>query len=166
MKVVISDTSPLSYLLLIGCIDILPRLYTQIRIPHEVLLELSSPAAPPIVSGWIANRPPWLEAAPPTPLLSPSLPALPIPLSLDPGETAAIHLALAEPGSLLLIDEAAGREYATKIRIANTGTLGVLLAASQFGLIDLNVAIQALQQTSFRVSQTLIRQLLAKSNQG
>jgi predicted nucleic acid-binding protein len=163
MKVVVSDTSPLNYLLLIGCIDILPRLYTNIRIPHEVLLELSSPAAPPIVSDWIANRPSWLEATPPTPLLSPQIPALPIPVNLDPGETAAIHLALAEPGSLLLIDEAAGREYATKLGIANTGTLGVLLAASQLGLVDLNLSLQALQQTSFRVSQSLIRQLLAKS---
>lgn len=164
MKVVVSDTSPLNYLLLIGCIDILPRLYTQIRIPHEVLLELSSPAAPPIVSDWIANRPPWLVATAPT--LSPTnSPALPIPINLDPGETAAIHLALAEPGSLLLIDEAAGREYATKLGIANTGTLGVLLAASQLGIIDLNVSLQALQQTSFRVSQSLIRQLLAKSTE-
>ena len=37
---VVADTSPLRYLILIGHIDFLPTLFTQIIIPHAVLGEL------------------------------------------------------------------------------------------------------------------------------
>jgi predicted nucleic acid-binding protein len=41
MTVVVADTSPLNYLLLIGEISVLPALYGQIVIPQEVMTELS-----------------------------------------------------------------------------------------------------------------------------
>lgn len=47
MTVVIADTSPLNYLLLIGEIAILPSLYGQVFIPPEVLAELSDAALRP-----------------------------------------------------------------------------------------------------------------------
>jgi len=43
---------------------------------------------------------------------------------LDAGELAAIQLALMEHDSLLPIDDAAGRSAASRLGIANTGTLG------------------------------------------
>ena len=46
MTVVIADTSPVNYLVLIGEIAILPRLYGQVLIPPEVLAELSDADAP------------------------------------------------------------------------------------------------------------------------
>ena len=49
MTVVIGDASPINYLLLIGEITILPRLYGQVLIPPEVLAELSDADAPPKV---------------------------------------------------------------------------------------------------------------------
>lgn len=81
---------------------------------------------------------------------------------LDPGEIAAIHLAMAEFDSLLLIDEAAGRAVASRLAVANTGTLGVLLAAAREGLIDLRVSLDSLQRTNFRISQALIEKLLVE----
>ena len=53
MTVVIADTSPINYLLLIGEIAILPRLYGQVLIPPEVLAELSDTDALPAVLSWI-----------------------------------------------------------------------------------------------------------------
>ncbi len=47
---------------------------------------------------------------------------------------AAIQIALAEHDSLLLIDEAAGRFVASRLGVANTGTLGVILAGARDGL--------------------------------
>jgi predicted nucleic acid-binding protein len=44
MTVVVADTSPLNYLILIEALDLLPRLYGRIVIPVEVLNELSEPA--------------------------------------------------------------------------------------------------------------------------
>ena len=58
--VVIADTSPLNYLILIGQADLLPQLYGQIAIPRAVLLELQDPKAPASVARWMAYRPRWL----------------------------------------------------------------------------------------------------------
>jgi predicted nucleic acid-binding protein len=60
MNVVIGDTSPLNYLLLIGVADVLPRLYGRVMIPPEVARELADGKAPAVVAGWIANPPEWL----------------------------------------------------------------------------------------------------------
>jgi predicted nucleic acid-binding protein len=81
---------------------------------------------------------------------------------LDPGERAAIALALSEPGALLLIDESAGRIEASRRGILNTGTLGVLRAAAIRELVDLPTALARLLETNFRVLMELVRALLAE----
>lgn len=161
MKVVVADTSPINYLVLIDCVDVLRQLYARIVIPKEVLDELTAPGAPPPVVAWIQTRPDWIEVR-----LAPIGDATRTEaqeLDLDPGEAAAIRLAITEQGSLLLIDEAAGRAVATRLGVANTGTLGVLLAAAKEGLIDLRVALSRLQGTNFRISRTLVDRLIADS---
>ncbi len=40
MSVVVADTSPINYLVLIDCIDVLRQLYGTVLIPFEVLSEL------------------------------------------------------------------------------------------------------------------------------
>ena len=155
MTVVVADTSPLNYLLLIGQVAILPGLYGEVVVPPEVLAELSDRDAPPEVLEWIQSRPAWLHVhqAP----MTQDDPAL---HQIDPGERAAILLALQEPDVLLLIDDAAGRAEANRRGIPNTGTLGVLRAAAIRNLLDLPTAVQSLSQTNFRVSQTLLADLL------
>jgi predicted nucleic acid-binding protein len=82
--VVIADTSPLNYLVLIGHADVLPSLYGEVVIPGAVLEELLHPNTPPLVASWIASRPSWLAV---------EQNAGPLPGStvtaLDPGEQAA-----------------------------------------------------------------------------
>jgi len=56
MTVVIADTSPLNYLVLIGQIEILRRLYGKVVVPAEVLLELDAPGAPVQVFNWARHR--------------------------------------------------------------------------------------------------------------
>jgi len=119
MTVVIADTSPLNYLLLIGEIAILPRLYGQVLIPPEVLAELFDPSAPPEVLQWVRLQPIWLQTRQVRTVHDD--PAL---RQLDPGERAAILLAQQEAGALLLIDDAAGRSEATRRGIPSTGTRG------------------------------------------
>ncbi len=62
MRVVIADTSPINYLVLIDAIDVLPRLYDRIVVPSEVLAELTDPGTPEKVVEWIRQKPEWLEA--------------------------------------------------------------------------------------------------------
>ena len=50
--VVVADTSPINYLVLITQIDLLKELYTRVLIPPAVLAELKHPAAPKSVRDW------------------------------------------------------------------------------------------------------------------
>src|ERR1035438_8720096 len=146
MTVVVADTSPLNYLLLIGEIAILQGLYGEILIPPEVLAELSDVDAPPEVLKWIQVRPAWLQVRQRRTMQDD--PAL---RHLDPGERAAILLAQQEGDVLLLIDDAAGRSEATRYGIPSTGTLGILRAAAIRQLLDLPTALKSLAATNFRV---------------
>ena len=60
MAVVVSDTTPLHYLILIGADSVLGKLYGQVFVPPAVMQELSHPAAPPENAAWIKSPPVWL----------------------------------------------------------------------------------------------------------
>ena len=62
----VSDTSPLSYLVLIGRTDLLPKLFTAVSIPEAVRAELASGRAPSAIQKWISQPPPWLVIDPRT----------------------------------------------------------------------------------------------------
>jgi len=53
MRVVVADTSPIRYLVRIGQIDLLPRLFKTIFLPSAVAEELLHPSAPPSVRDWM-----------------------------------------------------------------------------------------------------------------
>jgi len=61
MTVVVSDTSPLNYLVMSGEIEILHRLYDKVLIPSEVLAELEDSGTPSEVLQWVRARPDWIE---------------------------------------------------------------------------------------------------------
>jgi len=60
--IVVSNTSPLNYLVLIGFQHVVPALFGRVLIPHTVLQELRSPAAPQPVREWLEAAPDWLES--------------------------------------------------------------------------------------------------------
>ena len=155
MTVVIADSSPLNYLMLIGSVDVLHRLYGTVVVPQQVITELTDPTAPHEVRGWALHLPDWIDVR----VVVVDDTAL---LHLDPGERAAITLAQSEPGALLVIDDTAGRIEASRRGILNTGTLGVLRAAALKGLLDLPTAFARLLETNFRVSMELVSALLAE----
>ena len=102
-RVVISDTSPVRYLVLIGQADLLPALYTEVLIPEAVAEELNQPATPEPVRRWIAHRPSWLQVVPVTTGRAPVSLA-----DLDLGEHDAILLALHLKADLVLMDDREG----------------------------------------------------------
>lgn len=59
--IVIADTSPLNYLVLIGEAEMLRRLYGRVVIPEAVLRELQNRKAPAKVADWIAHPQPGLK---------------------------------------------------------------------------------------------------------
>jgi predicted nucleic acid-binding protein len=66
--IIVSNTSPINYLILIGQIDLLPELFRQISIPQAVYSELSDTEAPRPVRTWIASPPSWLKIQPIEPI--------------------------------------------------------------------------------------------------
>jgi predicted nucleic acid-binding protein len=61
-----------------------------------------------------------------------------------------------------VLDEAAGRLEASRRGIPNTGTVGVLRAASIARLVDLPSALARLVATNFRISGPLLDGLIAE----
>jgi predicted nucleic acid-binding protein len=53
---VVSNTTPLNYLILIGRVDVLSKLYELVIIPEPVFNELTAPSTPQLVRDWIANK--------------------------------------------------------------------------------------------------------------
>ena len=139
--IVVADTSPLNYIILIGAADVLQPLYTSVVVPQTVADELIASRTPPAVRTWIAKRPAWLHILPDPPS-DPTLSAL------DPGERAAIALAVSVHASRLLIDDFDGRAEAERRSLRVTGTLGVLVAAHRSGLLDFNEAVARLSNTT------------------
>ncbi|MCC5635001.1 hypothetical protein LC593_03865 [Nostoc sp. CHAB 5844] len=66
--IVVCDTSPLCYLILIDCVEILPQLFSRITIPNAVCTELLAEGSYIQVQNWIAKPPSWLEIQTNTPL--------------------------------------------------------------------------------------------------
>lgn len=57
---------------------------------------------------------------------------------------------------LLLIDEAAGRAEAKRRRLRVTGTLGVLRAGAEQGLVNVPELLGRLKATNFYLDETLL----------
>jgi predicted nucleic acid-binding protein len=149
--IVVSDTSPLNYLILVGQVDVLRILYGTVCLPEAVERELKAPETPPSVRDWIMAPPPWLEIRKITTTLESSL-------ELHAGERQAIALAK-ELGVLLLMDDFDGRSEARRLGLDVVGTLGVLDDAAERGLLDFTAALGQLLRTSFRVAPDLLEQL-------
>jgi predicted nucleic acid-binding protein len=110
MRVVVADATPLHYLILIGAVEVLPRIFERVHIPIDVRDELTREATPPAVRTWMNDVPQWLEVfGTPAPMSEDS--AL---QELDSGERAAILLAESIGADLLLIDDRAGATLAQR----------------------------------------------------
>ena len=154
--IVISDTSPLNYLILIECVHVLRDLYGRVVIPEGVFEELQKQGTPDVVREWIMAPPDWLEVR--RAHVQPDA-ALEI---LGVGERQAICLAQELKAAAIIIDEERGRKEAKRRGLSVIGILGVLRDADERELIDLPSALARLRSTNFRVSDRIIDLLLRK----
>jgi predicted nucleic acid-binding protein len=153
--IVVADTSPLNYLVLIGHIDILVKIYAEVLVPQTVLDELQDSDAPAEVRAWVSAPPVWLQISTLIFRLDPLLDRL------DRGEQDAILLAESFKAERLIIDDLEGRREAANRGLAVIGTLGILAEAARRNLLALPQALAALQATNFHVAPNLIELLLA-----
>jgi len=154
--VVVTDTSPINYLILTGYIDVLPVLHGEVVIPQAVARELRDPRTPELVRQWIGAPPAWCAIQRPQ---RPSDPAL---ADLGDGEREAILLCQELGADALLTDDTEAYDAARARGIAVIRTLALVERADLQGLLDLPTAIARLQETTFYAPAQVLNAMLAR----
>jgi len=152
--IIVSNTSPINYLLLIEQIKALPELFGTIVVPTAVITELMHPGAPEPARIWAKSLPDWVEirnAARVDPMFS---------RTLGFGEAATISLALEIRADFVLLDDLKARKAALARGLSVAGTLNILDAAADRKLLNFEQAITGLLGTNFRCSTELLRRVL------
>ncbi len=151
MADVVSNTSPLSYLHKLGCLEILRDLFGTVIVPTAVVVELRDGRE----RGHDLPDPEslaWVTVAPAQPL---SLRLSTIG-NLDPGEAAVLDCALSSPSPLAILDERIARRTAKVLGIPCVGTIGVLVEAKKRDLLPAVAPLFAeLERLRFRFSPLL-----------
>ena len=152
---VVSNTTPLISLVGVGLLDLLPSLYGTVS--HSVISEFivgMRPGDPDL------SLLPWLKIVANVPV-DPTLPA-----QLGAGEAAALSLALARNAAAVLLDEAYGRRVARQLGLPTVGTLSVLLAAKQAGLVPaVGPLVDEMIRQGRRISARLQAEVLRAAGQ-
>ncbi len=82
-------------------------------------------------------------------------------------KASAIALAIETTNSLLILDDMLkARKLAAKLSLQFTGTLGVFLKAKQAGIIPaIKPVLEKIQNTDFRFSEDIFKEILKSSNE-
>src|SRR5262249_34473197 len=140
---VISNSSPLIALIQIGRLDVLGRLYPRVRIPPGVAKEIE-----PTVS----ELPEWLVVQ----RLAEPVPPQRVSATIGRGEHEVISLGLELRSDRLVLDEQPARRLAMSLGLAVIGTIGLLLAAKDRGLLaKIRPELDRLQKVRFFMNQEL-----------
>jgi predicted nucleic acid-binding protein len=164
MPAVISDTTVLNDLARIGQFGLLRLEFQQVLIPPAVLAELNKRPDLPgtdcaqraLADGWLELRSPQNQNVVET-----------LRITLGAGESQAIALAQELPSSLLLMDEAAGRDVAERLHLNLIGTTGILLRAQKSGIIPRlkPVLDDLVQHHGFRLSRKIYKDALLEAGE-
>lgn len=150
--IVVSNSSPLRYLVLVDAVQVLPQLFGQVAIPPAVSYELSRTGTPQPVRDFMAALPPWLKITAPA-IADPSL-------HVHWGEAQAILLAQELKATRLLIDDRKALAAAQKRGVKTTRTLALLVLAAEMQHIDLADTFDRLKRTNFRAAPSLLDNIL------
>lgn len=154
---IVSDTSPLNYLVLIGHETVLRKMFEQVCIPPSVLAELQHAQTPHDVRAFVTRPPSWLTVASPTNMDNT------LPVELGRGEREAISLAMERRAHAVLMDEKLGRTLASERGLRVRGTLGIIDEADARGLLRAKDAVESLRSLGFRSDASLYAEILRRS---
>lgn len=159
---VVSNTSPLINLAMIGELDLLRKLYDVIYIPQAVFDEIVIKGEGQIGAKEIKNSE-WIKVLP----VQNRLLVKSLFLQLDIGESEAIVLAIERGANLVLLDEKRGRNIASEFNLRPFGLLGVLVQAKKSGLIlEIKPLIDKLRHVAgFWIDNKLYRAVLNSVNE-
>jgi hypothetical protein len=156
---VVSNTSPLLNLALIGELPLLQRLFDKVVVPEAVRSELDVHFIG-AGTGVGSPLPHWIETLPVTnQALVRSLS-----LELDAGEAEAIALAVEMQADIVLLDERLARRVGARLGLRFVGVLGLLVESKRRGLIPfVKPVLDALiTRAGFWVGNSLYLRVLAE----
>lgn len=154
--IVVSDTTPLRYLIELEAVHLLETLFSRVIIPQEVANELQGANTPQTVKDWMRACPTWLEIR--TVEAGSYIPVI----EIHAGEREAIALALELAADGILIDDKDARAEAQRAGLTVIPTLAILELAARHHLIDLPAVMVRLRQTSFHLSQKLYDEVIER----
>lgn len=129
--IIVSDTSPISNLVIIGRLHILQQLFSEIVVPpavNEEILALQQLGTN--ISAY--QTAPWIRTIHPTDISKVQI----LESRLDIGEAQAIVLALEIGCDLLLMDERLGTNIARSEGLRTIGLVGVLVRAKELMIVE------------------------------
>lgn len=160
--IVVSNTTPLVGLAVIGRFELLSQLFGKIYISQAVYDEA-------VVHGREAGgareevlSADWIEVTPVQDRL-----AVQVMLDeLDLGEAETIVLAREIAADWVLMDEKKGRRKLNELRLDKVGTAGLLLKAKQLGLLPhIRSDLLKLRQNGFSLSQSVVDSVLRQAGE-
>lgn len=139
-KLIICDTSCFIVLSKIGEMDLLYKLYGSITTTPQIAGEFGK------------GLPDWVE----TLHVADESKIRLLETQIGRGEASAIALAIEKRGCLLILDDYKARRLAAQLELSYTGTLGIIVAAKQKGIVpSAKHLINKIKQTNFRISPEL-----------
>jgi len=149
-KLIISDTSCFITLSNIGELNLLQLLYKRIVTTTEIAQEFGE------------SLPEWVEVVTVSDKAKQEL----LEMQVDKGEASAITLALESENPFLIIDDYKARKLAHNLKLNHTGTIGVIIAAKQKGIINtVKPILEKIKETNFRISADLELHALIQANE-
>jgi predicted nucleic acid-binding protein len=149
-KTIISDTSCFIILSKIGEIELLYKLFGKVVTTPQIAEEFGE------------QLPDWVEIKSVSDEYKQQL----LELQIDKGEASAIALAIENKDCLLILDDYKARKLAVKMNLNITGTIGMLIAAKNKGVIpSIKSLLEKIKQTNFRISPELELQAILEANE-
>ena len=150
--IVFSNTTPFIAFSRINKLELLPKLFGQIHVVTEVIEECAVGGIIPVPD---LGTLPWVVEVHPSQAITIS-----ILLELDKGEKYILQMAKEMKADRVIIDEKIGRDIAEYLELEVTGTLGILLKASQNGWIEsFTESAKAMSDQGIHYNKELIKKL-------
>jgi len=152
--IIVSDSSPLIALAIIGKLNLLEKLYEEIVVPFAVYKEVTEKEKPfsKELRLFLSNR---------TKQIANRLAVEVLISDIGIGESESIVLALEEKPDLVLIDDLKARKFAKMYGLEIIGTMGILLKAKKKGLItEIKPLITELLSNGIRIGNRIIEMTL------
>ena len=159
---VVADAGPVIHLSMIGSFDLLTALYDRIMVPSLVFDEVTVRGAGLPGSAELSQAD-WVEVARHD---SQAHLFRLLGTEIDPGEAAAICLAVANQADLLLSDDRKARAAAEALGLQVKGTLGILTETKRRGMIaSLGPRLWDLQAKGVWLGDSLIERVLKEAGE-